>query len=189
MRPLRRRSALRRIFAPFRLRTLIRCNEIAYTALAAIVGLVSGLAVVGMQEVIQLSGLWVLGSEDPVSGAAELDPMRSFADPVAGGVLVGLSHLIGRRRFRRVADPIEANAVGGGKIGIPGSLYITAQTVISSGSVGMEVAYTRVASDGASWLGQRLRQLVAACAGVAIAAAFDAPPAGTFYSFELVLAT
>lgn len=112
--------------------------------------------------------------------------MRSFAGPVAGGELVGLSHLIGRRRFRRVADPIEANAVGGGKIG---SLYITAQTVISSGSVGMEVAYTRVASDGASWLGQRLRQLVAACAGVAIAAAFDAPPAGTFYSFELVLAT
>lgn len=186
MRPLGRRSALRRIFAPFRLRTLIRCNEIGYTALTAIVGLVSGLAVVGMQEVIQLSGLWVLGSEDPVSGAAELDPMRFFAGPVAGGELVGLSHLIGRRRFRRVADPIEANAVGGGKIG---SLYITAQTVISSGSVGMEVAYTRVASDGASWLGQRLRQLVAACAGVAIAAAFDAPPAGTFYSFELVLAT
>ena len=197
--PLRRRSALRRIFAPFRLRTLIRRNEIIYTALAAIVGLFSGLAVVGMQELIHLLGLWIFGSEDPVSGAAELDPMRAFAGPVAGGMLVGLSYLIGRRWFRRVADPIEANAVGGGKIGIPGSLYITAQTVLSSGfggSVGMEAAYTQVASGGASWLGQRLRlrredlrQLVAAGAGGAIAAAFDAPLAGAFYAFELVLAT
>ena len=199
MRHLRRRSVLRRLFAPFRLRTLIRRNEIAYTALAAIVGLVSGLAVVGLQELIHLMGLWVFGSEDPVSGAAALDPLRAFAGPVAGGVLVGMSYLIGRRWFRRVADPIEANAVGGGKIGIPGSLYITAQTVLSSGfggSVGMEAAYTQVASGGASWLGQRLRlrredlrQLVAAGAGGAIAAAFDAPLAGAFYAFELVLAT
>ena len=199
LRPLRRRSALRRFFAPFRLRTLIRRNEIAFTALAAIVGLFSGLAVVGMQEVIHLMGLWVFGAEDPVSGVAWLDPLRAFAGPVAGGVLVGLTYLIGRRWFRRVADPIEANAVGGGKIGIPGSLYITAQTVLSSGfggSVGMEAAYTQVASGGASWLGQRLglrredlRQLVAAGAGGAIAAAFDAPLAGAFYAFELVLAT
>ncbi|MPQ96128.1 MULTISPECIES: chloride channel protein [Thioclava] len=199
LRLFRRRSVLRRLFAPFRLRTLIRRNEIAYTALAAIVGLFSGLAVVGMQELIQLMGLWIFGSETPVSGADTLAPLRRLAGPVIGGVLVGLSYLIGRRWFRRVADPIEANAVGGGKLSILGSLYISAQTVLSSGfggSVGMEAAYTQVASGGSSWLGQRLRlrreelrQLVAAGAGGAIAAAFDAPLAGAFYAFELVLAT
>ena len=123
LRLFRRRSVLRRLFAPFRLRTLIRRNEIAYTALAAIVGLFSGLAVVGMQELIKLMGLWIFGSETPVSGADTLAPLRRFAGPVIGGVLVGLSYLIGRRWFRRVADPIEANAVGGGKLSILGSLY------------------------------------------------------------------
>ncbi|MGR3248797.1 MAG: chloride channel protein [Paracoccus sp. (in: a-proteobacteria)] len=199
LRPLRRRSALRRFLSPFRLRTLIRRSEIAYTALAAIVGALSGLAVVAMQELIHLMGFWIFGATTEVSGAAQIDPLRAFGGPLAGGVLVGLSYLVGRRWFRRVADPIEANAVGGGKIAVPGSLYITAQTILSSGfggSVGMEAAYTQAASGGASWLGQRLRlrredlrQLVAAGAGGAIAAAFDAPLAGAFYAFELVLAT
>ncbi|WP_220032300.1 chloride channel protein [Pseudoroseicyclus aestuarii] len=194
-----RRSVLRRLVAPFRLRTLIRRNEIAYTGLAALVGILSGLAVVAMQGLIQLMGLWIFGAAVPVSGAEGIDPLRAFAGPVAGGLLVGLSYLVGRRWFRRVADPIEANAVGGGKVGVPGSLYISAQTLLSSGfggSVGMEAAYTQIASGGASWLGQRLRlrredlrQLVAAGAGGAIAAAFDAPLAGAFYAFELVLAT
>ncbi|MCA0994944.1 chloride channel protein [Alloyangia pacifica] len=194
----RGRRLLRRLRAPFRIRTLIRRNEIAYTLVAALIGVLAGAAVIGMQEVIHLLGLLVFGYADPVSGAPQLDPLRAFAGPVLGGVLVGLSYLVGRRWFRRVADPIEANAVGGGKIPVPGSIYITLQTIASSGfgaSVGMEAAYTQAASALASWSGQKLRlrredlrQLVAAGAGGAIAAAFDAPLTGAFYAFELVLA-
>ncbi|MEI4472466.1 chloride channel protein [Frigidibacter sp. MR17.24] len=177
---------------------LIRRNEAAYTLVAAAIGLLSGAAVVAMQQIVHLLGLVLFGQTEPVSGVAALDPLRAFAGPVAGGILVALSYLVGRRRFRRVADPIEANAVGGGKIPVPGSLYITLQTIVSSGfgaSVGMEAAYTQAASALASSTGQRLRlrredlrQLVAAGAGGAIAAAFDAPLTGAFYAFELVLA-
>ena len=199
LRSLRRRSAVRRIIAPFRLRTLIRRNEVAYTALAALVGIFSGLAVVVMQELIALMGVGIFGLADPAGSASGLEPLRAFAGPVCGGIIVGLTYLVGRRWFRRVADPIEANAISGGKIAIPGSVYICSQTLISSGfggSVGMEAAYTQAASGAASWLGQRLRlrredlrQLVASGAGAAIAAAFNAPLAGAFYAFELVLAT
>lgn len=187
-----------RIFAPLRLRTLIRRNEIAYTVLAALIGLLSGLAVIGLQTLLHLIAFLMFDSQEDVSGLLTLDPVRAFVGPILGGILVGLSYLIGQRWFRRVADPIEANAVGGGKISVPGSLYITLQTLISSGfggSVGMEAAYTQAASAGASWIGQRLRlrredlrQLVAAGSGAAIAAAFNAPLAGAFYAFELVLA-
>lgn len=87
----------------------------------------------------------------------------------------------------------------GGKIAVPGSMFISGQTMVSSGfggSVGMEAAYTQAASAFASWGGKKLRlrrkdlrQLIAAGAGGAIAAAFDAPLTGTFYAFELVLAS
>lgn len=197
LRASRRRHLLRRLRSPLRLRRLIRRSEIAYTILAALIGIVAGAAVVAMQEVIHLLGLWIFAVDD-VSGAGAINPWRAMAGPVAGGVLVGLSYLVGRRWFRRVADPIEANAVGGGRIPVSGSVYISLQTIVSSGfgaSVGMEAAYTQASSAVASWLGQLfrlrredLRKLVAAGAGGAIAAAFDAPLTGAFYAFELVLA-
>ncbi|MGN7871477.1 chloride channel protein [Paracoccus sp. 22332] len=197
LRSRRTRYLLRRLRSPLLLRKLIRRSEIAYTMLAALVGMFAGASVVAMQEIIHLLGLWIFAVDD-VSGAADVHPWRAVAGPVAGGVLVGMSYLVGRRWFRRVADPIEANAVGGGRIPIAGSVYISLQTIISSGfgaSVGMEAAYTQASSAVASWLGQRLRlrredlrKLVAAGAGGAIAAAFDAPLTGAFYAFELVLA-
>jgi CIC family chloride channel protein len=197
LRSRRTRYLLRRLRSPLLLRKLIRRSEIAYTVLAALVGTLAGVAVVAMQEIIHLLGLWIFAVDD-VSGAAAVDPWRVIAGPVVGGVLVGASYLVGRRWFRRVADPIEANAVGGGRIPVAGSVYISLQTIVSSGfgaSVGMEAAYTQASSAVASWLGQRLRlrredlrKLVAAGAGGAIAAAFDAPLTGAFYAFELVLA-
>ncbi|MXN19518.1 chloride channel protein [Pseudooceanicola sp. GBMRC 2024] len=190
---------MRRMRAPFVVRALIRRNEIAYTAVAAVLGMLCGLAVVGMREVIHLMEGWIYAAENPSSGAVALDPLRVIAGPLLGGVVVGLSYIIGRRWFRRVSDPIEANAIKGGKLSVPGSLYITLQTILSSGtggSVGMEAAYTQTGSALSSWLGQRLhlrredlRQLVAAGAGAGIAAAFDAPLTGAFYAFELVLAS
>jgi len=197
LRSCRTHYLLRRLRSPLLLRKLIRRSEIAYTVLAALVGVFAGAAVVAMQEIIHLLGLWIFAVGD-VSGAADVHPWRAFTGPVAGGVLVGMSYLVGRHWFRRVADPIEANAVGGGRIPVAGSVYISLQTIISSGfgaSVGMEAAYTQASSAVASWLGQHLRlrredlrKLVAAGAGGAIAAAFDAPLTGAFYAFELVLA-
>ncbi|MCC2100626.1 MAG: chloride channel protein, partial [Hyphomicrobiales bacterium] len=83
-------------------------------------------------------------------------------------------------RFRgRLHDAIEANALLGGRMSIGGSLFITAQTMVSNGfggSVGLEAAYTQVCSAFSSRLGRELgarrndmRLLVACGAAGAIA--------------------
>jgi CIC family chloride channel protein len=114
-----------------------------------------------------------------------------------GGLVFGLvSAYIARRRGSEV-DPIEANALHGGRMSLRGSLIVAGQTVWSSGigaSVGLEAGYTQLASGIASLFGQAfhlrrhdLRLLVGCGAASAIAGAFDAPLAGAFYAFELVI--
>lgn len=103
------------------------------------------------------------------------------------------------RHFRRrpPVDPIEANALHGGRMSMRESAIITSQTVISSScgaSVGLEAGYTQLASALGSWLAVRLnlrrneiRMLVGCGAAGAIAAAFGAPLTGAFYAFELIV--
>jgi CIC family chloride channel protein len=118
--------------------------------------------------------------------------------PILGGVLMGLSIILARRfRTRPPIDPIEANAVHGGRMSVRESLIVTAQTVISSGfgaSVGLEAGYTQINSGLASNIAMRLRlrrneirTLVGCGAAGAIAAAFNAPLTGAFYGFELII--
>ena len=96
-------------------------------------------------------------------------------------------------------DPIEANALHGGRMSLSDSLIVTAQTMLSNGvgaSVGLEAGYTQISSALASRLGRSfrlrrndLRLLVGCGAAGAIAAAFQAPLTGSFYAFELVIGT
>ena len=118
--------------------------------------------------------------------------------PIAGGVLLGFSILLFRRfRTRPPVDPIEANAVHGGRMSFRESVIVTLQTVLSSSfgaSVGLEAGYTQLSSALASHVGFRLalrrheiRMLVGCGAAGAIAAAFNAPLTGAFYAFELII--
>src|SRR5581483_484839 len=85
----------------------------------------------------------------------------------------------------------------GGKMSIRDSLNLALLTIISSGfgaSIGLEAAYTQIGSGMASRFGQilkvrrgDLRTLVGCGAAAGIAAAFNAPLAGAFYAFELVI--
>src|SRR6185312_14189908 len=71
------------------------------------------------------------------------------------------------------------------------------QTLIanaSGASLGMEAGYSQFGAGVYSWIGQYfqlrradLRVFVTAGAGAAIAAAFNAPLAGAFYGYELIL--
>ncbi len=100
---------------------------------------------------------------------------------------------------RRAVDPIEANALYGGRMSLNDSLIVVAQTMVSNGvgaSVGLEAGYTQIGSALASRLGRSfrlrrndLRLLVGCGAAGAIAAAFNAPLTGAFYAFELVIGT
>jgi CIC family chloride channel protein len=96
-------------------------------------------------------------------------------------------------------DPIEANALFGGRMSMNGSLIVGLQTILSNGvgaSVGLEAGYTQIGAAFASRVGHAfrvrrsdLRLLVGCGAAAAIAGAFNAPLTGAFYAFELVIGT
>lgn len=133
-----------------------------------------------------------------LSGVSHISPLRIIATPVAGGAPLGMVLLaMSRLRSWEIVDPIEANAIHGGRMSVNDSLRLIAATLLSNAagaSAGMEAGDTQIGASINSWMGHRLklrredrRVLVAAGAGAAIVAAFHAPLAGAFYGFELVL--
>ncbi len=188
--------------APQALRALVRADEIWLVVLAAVVGIASGLIVVTMGEVTERMHrlLFDLGSGEFLSAMASVNWQRALAVPCIGGLVLGASTwALARWRPNRVIDPIEANALFGGRLSLKDSLVLVAQTMWSNGvgaSVGLEAGYTQIGSALASRLGfafrlrrNDLRLLVGCGAAGAIAAAFNAPLTGAFYAFELVIGT
>jgi chloride channel protein, CIC family len=184
---------------PHRLRAIVRARESSIIVLAALIGLISGLVVSAMSELVGLMHMVFFGLApgERLSGRAALDPLHAFLAPCLGGLAFGVvTAYITRKRGTEV-DPIEANALHGGRMSLLGSVIVALQTVWSSGvgaSVGLEAGYTQLASGIASWLGRSfrlrrsdMRTLVGCGAAAAIAGAFGAPLAGAFYAFELVI--
>ncbi len=184
---------------PHRLRAIVRARKSSVIALALVVGALAGLVVTAMGEAVALMHLTFFGLDpgERLSGRVSLNPFYAFFTPCLGGLLFGLvTAYITRRRGTEV-DPIEANALHGGRMSLRGSLIVALQTVWSSGvgaSVGLEAGYTQLASGIASKIGQafRLRRsdmrvLVGCGAAAAIAGAFGAPLGGAFYGFELII--
>jgi CIC family chloride channel protein len=186
---------------PHRLRAIVRARESSVIVLAAIIGVIAGLVVVGMGETVSLMHRLFFGLDpgERLSGRMSLPPLAALLTPCLGGLLFGLvSTYIARKRGAET-DPIEANALHGGRMTMRGSLIVAAQTMWSSGigaSVGLEAGYTQLSSGIASKIGQgfRLRRadmrvLVGCGAAAAIAGAFGAPLGGAFYGFELIIGT
>jgi CIC family chloride channel protein len=206
-----RRAAARRhrrpfgsavLHAPQVLRALVRADEIWLVVLAAFLGCGTGVSVWLMNAVTQLvhQVLFNLRPDQRLSAMASLDPVRTVVVPALGGLVLGLVTLgLTRLRPRRTVDPIEANALFGGRMSLTGSLIVVLQTVMSNGvgaSVGLEAGYTQIGSAIASRWGHAfrvrrndLRLLVGCGAAAAIAGAFNAPLTGSFYAFELVIGT
>ena len=168
--------------------------------LAALVGVVAGLVVAGMGAAVDLLHelFFNLAHGERLSARLTLNPILALSVPLLGGVIFGLaSEIIKRWRPEREIDPIEANALHGGRMSLLGSIIVAAQTVWSSGvgaSVGLEAGYTQFASGIASRIGNAfrlrrgdLRILVGCGAAAGIAGAFGAPLAGAFYGFELII--
>lgn len=184
---------------PHRLRALVRARESSVILLAAISGSMAGLVVAGMGELVSLMHLIFFGLDpgERLSGVYALNPFYAFLVPCLGGLAFGLvTAYVSRWRGSEV-DPVEANALHGGRMSLRGSFYVAAQTVWSSGvgaSVGLEAGYTQLASGIASTLGRAfrlrrsdMRMLVGCGAAGAIAGAFGAPLGGAFYGFELII--
>jgi H+/Cl- antiporter ClcA len=186
--------------APRRLRAFVRAHETSLVVLAALVGIIGGLVVAAMSAAVE--GLHVLLFNlqvgERLSSQFRIEPLRTLLVPSLGGLLLGVAFLLLQRwRPGREIDPIEANALHGGRMSFRGSVIVALQTVWSSGvgaSVGLEAGYTQLASGLGASLGRGFhlrradqRIMVGCGAAAAIAGAFGAPLAGAFYAFELVI--
>jgi chloride channel protein, CIC family len=186
--------------APRRLRAFVRAHEISLVILAALIGTVSGAVVVAMS--VAVAGLHAvlfnISIRERLSSQLSIEPLRALLVPCLGGLVLGIAFLlIARWRPAREIDPIEANALHGGRMSFRGSVIVALQTIWSSGvgaSVGLEAGYTQLASGLAASLGRGFhlrradqRVMVGCGAAAAIAGAFGAPLAGAFYAFELVI--
>jgi CIC family chloride channel protein len=186
--------------APRRLRAFVRAHETSLVLLAALIGIIGGLVVAAMSAAVELMHVVLFNLEmgDRLSSQFELDPLRALLVPSLGGLVLGVAFLLLLRwRPAREVDPIEANALHGGRMSFRGSVIVALQTVWSSGvgaSVGLEAGYTQLASGIGASLGRGFhlrradqRIMVGCGAAAAIAGAFGAPLAGAFYAFELVI--
>jgi CIC family chloride channel protein len=186
--------------APRRLRAFVRAHETSLVVLAGLVGTIAGLVVVAMS--VAVAGLHALlfdiSIRERLSSQPGIEPLRALLVPSLGGLVLGVAFLwLSRWRPAREIDPIEANALHGGRMSFRGSVIVALQTVWSSGvgaSVGLEAGYTQLASGIAASLGRGFhlrradqRIMVGCGAAAAIAGAFGAPLAGAFYAFELVI--
>src|ERR1700726_4755247 len=186
--------------APRRLRAFVRAHETSLVVLGALVGTIGGWVVLAMS--VAVAGLHAvlfnIDIRERLSSQFSIDPLRAVLVPSLGGLVLGLALLLLQRwRPAREIDPIEANALHGGRMSLRGSVIVALQTVWSSGvgaSVGLEAGYTQLASGLAASLGRAFhlrradqRIMVGCGAAAAIAGAFGAPLAGAFYAFELVI--
>nr|WP_305123229.1 chloride channel protein [Roseomonas sp. GC11] len=184
------------------LRGAVRQSEWGLLLLGALSGLGSGLLAAALGGAARGLHRLIFGPESQhgLSALRDPDPWVILLAPAAGGLLLGLLGLaLARWRPRQPLDPIEANALHGGRLSLWDAVVVGAQNLLSNGfgaSVGLEASYTQAGGGVASRLGRLfglrrgdLRVLVGCGAAGAIAAAFGAPLTGAFYAFELVIGT
>src|SRR6201993_5515227 len=183
-----------------RLRVLLRGNEFYLIPLALVVGVVAGAVVTLMSEIAQIAHVLIYGIRIDVRLSANdfVNPVVALIAPALGGLTLGIMEWSRRRlKISSAVDPIEANALRGGRLSLRDSIVVSGQTMISNGcgaSVGLEAGYTQIGSGAASLLGQFLKlrrndlRLIVGCgAAAAIAAASGAPITGAFFACELIV--
>ena len=181
------------------LRGAIRASELMLAVVGAGVGALSGLAAVAVSSGARALQMAFYGVDynERLSTIPALVMAQLPILPI-GGLILGLITWAWTRRHREaVVDPVEANALRGGRMSARDSLFVGLQSLISNGfgaSVGLEAAYAQLGGAAASVVGvafnlrrSDLRAFVGAGAGAGIAAAFGAPLTGAFYAFEIVI--
>ncbi|MGN6517077.1 MAG: chloride channel protein [Rhizomicrobium sp.] len=178
----------------------VRSSEVAQIVFCAAIGAVVGAITNYLRLLVELAHklIFLLPKHVALSMGTQTDHWRLLMVPALGGLVLGVGALIVRRyRATEIVDPVEANALFGGRMSLTDSIRLTAMTLVSNfsgASLGMEAGYSQLGAAVFSRLGRefRLRRedqriFVTAGAAAAIAAAFNAPLAGAFYGFELIL--
>jgi chloride channel protein, CIC family len=168
--------------------------------LALIVGITSGLGVVGFEYLIRFFQKLAYGSADEfLSVLLDLPWYRYIWVPTVGGLVVGpiIFFMVREAKGQGVPDVMEAVALRGGIIRKRVVAIKTLASAISiglGGSVGREGPIVQIGSAIGSAIGQmlnvspgRLRTLVGCGAAGGIAATFNAPIAGSMFALEVIL--
>ncbi len=184
-----------------RLRRVVRNDQLILSLLALVVGAAAGGAGILFREGIGIVQTLFFGSgaERLYLLAGDLPWWQVLLAPAAGGVLIGLFvyHLMPGRRPQGVADVIEANALGAGRMSLTGGIraaVVNAASIGVGASVGREGPVVHLGAALGGWLAKRLRltrtlsrTLLGCGVAAAVAAAFNAPIAGALFASEVVL--
>lgn len=168
--------------------------------LSGLIGFGAALVTVAFRESIH-GVQWLLTRRTGglVETAMALPYWARIVVPAVGGLIAGgiLRALNGRRRGVRPTDYMEAVAVGDGTLDARTSIVRSAASVVtiaSGGSIGREGAMVQLSAIVGSRLGVDLllskprRRLAVACGAAAgMAAAYNAPIAGSLFVAEIVL--
>jgi len=178
----------------------LRSSEVGQIFLCAALGAVVGALVAILRNFVAILHRidFDLPHDAYLSATDNVSPFLVVFVPATGGLIIGLwARWLRNRKAKEVVDPVEANALLGGRMSFRESLRLTFATLIanaSGASLGMEAGYSQFGASVFSSIGQYfqlrradLRVFVTAGAGAAIAAAFNAPLAGAFYGYELIL--
>src|SRR5262249_58265258 len=89
-----------------------------------------------------------------LSPNATVNPIVALVAPALGGLSLGIMEWSRRRlKISSAVDPIEANALRGGRLSARDSVVVSGQTLISNGcgaSVGLEAGYTQIGAGAPS---------------------------------------
>src|SRR5262245_30920261 len=139
-----------------RLRALARRSEFGLVFAGAFIGVTSGLLVTAMSFISERMHSLIFGiAENQRLSASEIDNrFLLLSAPIVGGIILGVMiYLLAKTRKKPMVDPIEANALHGGRLSLTDSILVAVQNLISNGfggSVGLEAGYTQIAAGIAS---------------------------------------
>lgn len=159
-------------------------------------GAVSGFSCIGVRFCfLALQWIFVQHNGALPTAATALSPIRRIVTPACGGLLAMLV-LRAAHHFSGRADPVDyvdAVRFRGGRIPLLSTVWRTASSACSiatGAAVGREGSMIQVAAAVSSWLAERFPALrfsisrqVACGAAAGVAAAYQAPIAGAFFSF------
>ncbi len=166
--------------------------------LASVGGLAIAFMVDWVHALVSLLQTALFGAAIDSDGGDGIARWRLLVVPILGSlVLGGVLVFLDKRKLLAITDPVEANALEGGRMSASQTLIFVGLSTISisiGGSVGFEAAMSQLGAGLLSVIGQKLglprralRCLVACGTAAGIAAIFDAPLTGTIYALELVI--
>lgn len=183
------------------IREKIRLNEeTLHLVLAGIVGIIGGLTNLLFYGCIELLiRVFLRGSGDMVDIAQVLAQWQRVLTPALGGLFAGLVLYWGLRLIgnQGASNILEVVVSGNGRLPMRTAIFKAISSLISIGtgaSIGREGSVTQMAATFSSKLGQiakwppyRVRLLVACGAASGMAAAYNAPVAGSVFAAQIVL--